>query len=129
MTGIYLLDTNAAIALIAKNSALLALIETGSDVYISTITLGEMYFGAEKSARVEANWKEVDQIASGLQILQIDIVTARQYARVRNGLRLKGRPIPENDVWISALAIQHKLTLFTRDHHFNEVAHLEKMTW
>jgi tRNA(fMet)-specific endonuclease VapC len=106
VAGIYLLDTNAAIALIGGNPALQALIEPDSHVYISTVTLGELYFGAEKSARVEANWKEVDRIANGLQILQVDVGTAQQYARVRNALRLKGRPIPENDVWISALAIQ-----------------------
>jgi tRNA(fMet)-specific endonuclease VapC len=44
-------------------------------------------------------------------------------------LRLKGRPLPENDIWIAALALQHNLTLVTRDAHFQEVEHLKIVVW
>jgi tRNA(fMet)-specific endonuclease VapC len=44
-------------------------------------------------------------------------------------LRLKGRPIPENDVWIAAIALQHDLTLITRDMHFGEIENLKTAVW
>lgn len=44
-------------------------------------------------------------------------------------LRLKGRPLPENDVWIAALAMQYALTLVTRDAHFQEVENLQTVAW
>jgi tRNA(fMet)-specific endonuclease VapC len=55
--------------------------------------------------------------------------TARQYGEVKNRLRLKGRPLPENDVWIAALALQHDLILVTRDAHFQEVENLQPVAW
>jgi len=48
---------------------------------------------------------------------------------VRDRLRLKGRPIPENDIWIAAVALQHGLPLATRDDHFNEVDGLRVENW
>jgi tRNA(fMet)-specific endonuclease VapC len=54
-----------------------------------------------------------------------DTETARQHGAVKNKLRLKGRPLPENDVWIAALALQHDLILVTCDAHFQEVESLK----
>lgn len=56
-------------------------------------------------------------------------MTAWIYGEVRNHLRLKARPIPENDLWIAAIAIQHGLTLATRDEHFNDVDDLKRENW
>jgi len=58
-----------------------------------------------------------------------DIETATHYARIKNDLRLKGKPIPENDIWIAALALQHGLILATRDAHFGEVDGLTVVRW
>jgi tRNA(fMet)-specific endonuclease VapC len=44
-------------------------------------------------------------------------------------LRLKGRPLPENDIWIAAIAIQYNLIIFTRDAHFQEVENVQTITW
>jgi tRNA(fMet)-specific endonuclease VapC len=52
-----------------------------------------------------------------------------RYGDVKNRLRLKGRPLPENDVWIAALALQYGLTLVTRDAHFQEVENLQTVAW
>jgi len=47
----------------------------------------------------------------------------------KNGLKIKGKPIPENDIWIAAIALEHELTLVTRDSHFEEVEHLKLEVW
>jgi tRNA(fMet)-specific endonuclease VapC len=51
------------------------------------------------------------------------------YGEVKNALRLKGHPIPENDIWIAAVAHQHDLTLVTRDTHFDEIDNLKIIAW
>lgn len=60
---------------------------------------------------------------------RIDEVTAVHYASVRDKLREVGRPIPENDVWIAALAQQHYLSLVSRDEHFDENVGPERFGW
>lgn len=57
-------------------------------------------------------------------IVPCDQATAEKYGRIRHALKVNGRPIPDNDIWIAALAIQHSLTLVTRDAHFQEVESL-----
>jgi tRNA(fMet)-specific endonuclease VapC len=54
---------------------------------------------------------------------------ARQYGVIKNALRAKGRPIPENDIWIAAIAMQYHLTLVARDGHFQEVDGLVVGQW
>jgi tRNA(fMet)-specific endonuclease VapC len=125
----YLLDTNAVIARNNGDSTLLKLLRDADQVFISTIVLGELYFGAEKSGRLEANLRDVEKIALSGAILSIDIGVACIFGRVRYQQRRKGRPIPENDVWIAAVTIQHDLTLLTRDAHFNEVEGLQLESW
>jgi len=129
MTGRFLLDTNAAIAYIAKDPDVLAVIENADEIFISSIVLGELFYGAEKSGRAEANRAEVETFAASGTILNCDIGSARYYGRVRQMLLAKGRPIPFNDTWIAATALQHGLTVLTRDKHFDEVDGLLAQGW
>jgi tRNA(fMet)-specific endonuclease VapC len=62
-------------------------------------------------------------------VIPCDATTARHYARLRNRLRGKGRPIPENDLWIAATAIEHGLVLVSRDEHFAQVEGLLVESW
>ena len=62
-------------------------------------------------------------------VLDADTTTARRYADVREELRLAKTPIPENDVWIAALARQHDLPLLSRDGHFDCVSGLRRANW
>jgi tRNA(fMet)-specific endonuclease VapC len=50
-------------------------------------------------------------------------------AALNQELRVKGQPIPENDIWVAAIALQHRLTLVTRDEHFKQVDGLAVETW
>ena len=61
--------------------------------------------------------------------LSVDMATAGHYAAVREALRSQGSPIPENDVWIAALARQHALPIASRDEHFDLVPGIERRSW
>jgi len=98
-------------------------------VFVPSIVLGELYYGARKSGRAAANVTRVDAFAAGNAVLVCDEDTARRYGEIKDGLRVIGRPIPENDIWIAAVARQHGLTLATRDAHFSHVAGLLVAAW
>lgn len=129
MAGTYLLDTNAAIALNAGDPTLQDILQEADGVFVPAIVLGELYFGAEKSNRAEENRQRVDALAARWTIHDCDRVTAQHYGRIKNQLRAQGQPIPENDIWIAALAQQHDLVLITRDQHFSHVEGLKSESW
>jgi tRNA(fMet)-specific endonuclease VapC len=129
MPNAFLLDTNAVIGLLNREPELIRLISEIAEVYVPAIVIGEFYFGAENSGRVEANLKRVDEFVAGNTILNCDVNTARVYGRVERQLRVKGRRIPENDIWIASVALQYQLTLLTRDAHFDAVENLSIQSW
>ena len=129
MNGRYLLDTNAVIALWSNDASLQSLLSTADLVSVPCIALGELYFGASKSVRTQANLAKIDEFAERTAILRCDAATAKHYGQVRELLRERGRPIPDNDVWVAALAQQYGLVLVSRDEHFSEVAGLDVVKW
>jgi tRNA(fMet)-specific endonuclease VapC len=98
-------------------------------VFIPSIAVGELFYGARKSSRVEENIRKIENFVGESAILSCDLETAKQYGIVKEFLRGKGRPIPENDIWIAALAIQHDLTLISRDSHFEGIDGLSIAVW
>lgn len=129
MNGRYLLDTGIVIAIFAREAAVLARLEAAREVFVPAVVLGELYYGAWKSARVKENVARIDEFAAANVVLTCDVPTARQYGEAKDKLRQKGRPIPENDIWIAATALKHDLTLAARDVHFDEVEGLRVETW
>ena len=129
MSGRYLLDTNIVIALFADEMEVKEGLGKAEEVFASSIVIGELCFGARKSGRVKENLARIDEYATHNVVLGCDINTAYRYCEIKNALRLKGRPLPENDVWIAALALQHDLTVITRDTHFNEIDGLKIAVW
>jgi len=127
----FLFDTNILIAALRGEEAVaqqLAELPPES-LFVPAITLGELYFGARKSARSEENLARFERFAADFEILPCNEATARLYASVRNTLRRKGRPIPENDIWIAAIALRHDLILVSRDSHFEHVESLRLEHW
>jgi len=124
-----LLDTNIVIALFADETIVKSNLAQANEVFIPSIVIGELCYGARKSGRVEANLARVDELVTSSTILVCDAETAQQYGKVKNKLRLKGRPLPENDIWIAALALRYELILVTRDAHFQEVESLKTTAW
>jgi tRNA(fMet)-specific endonuclease VapC len=129
MTGSLLLDTNIVVGLFIDDPAIAGHFLQSPDVTLSVTVLGELYYGAQKSNRIDENLARIDQFLEGVTVIDNDIATAYEYGAIRNELRLKGRPIPENDLWIAALARQHDLTLVSRDRHFAEVENLRWEQW
>jgi tRNA(fMet)-specific endonuclease VapC len=129
MSGRYLLDTNIIIALFADDTAVKGNLAGAEEAFVPSIAMGEMCYGARKSVRVQENLTRIDEFAASTVVLGCDTDTARRYGEIKNALRMKGRPIPENDIWIAAIALQHDLTLVTRDEHFNEIESLKVVAW
>jgi tRNA(fMet)-specific endonuclease VapC len=129
VSGRYLLDTNIIIALLRGDDGVLANPDQASDVFVPVVALGELFFGAAKSGRPSENIDRVERFASGRAIILCDLGVAREYGRLKQRLKEKGRPLPENDIWIAAAARHHELTLVTRDSHFQEVEDLRTADW
>jgi tRNA(fMet)-specific endonuclease VapC len=129
MNGRYLLDTNIIIALFAEEVSVKTRLAQAAEVFVSSVAIGELCFGARKSGRVQENLARIDEFAANNVVLGCDIETAQRYGEIKNALQRKGRPIPENDMWIAAIALQHDLVLITRDAHFNEVDGLKVAIW
>ncbi len=130
MTGSnYLLDTNIISSWLEDESIIADEIDNADSVFIPVIVIGEMYYGAQYSTKVEYNISNISKALSHYPLLIIDENTCKHYGLIKAALRRKGKPIPENDIWIAAIALQHNLTLVTRDGHFNEVEGLSIEEW
>lgn len=119
-----LLDTNIVIALFAGEPMVLDRIAECSETHVPVPVLGELYHGALQSVRKEENLGRLRDLGRLNPVLPCVVSTAHRYGVIRTALARKGRPIPENDVWIAALAMQHDLTLLTKDRHFMQVEEL-----
>lgn len=124
MGGRLLLDTNAVIALFRADSAAQGKLEDAEEAFLPSIVLGELLHGALGSGRRENNTERCRRFAAANTVLSCDEQTAEEYALIKYGLRRRGTPIPDNDAWIAALALQHGLAVLTRDGHFGRVVEL-----
>lgn len=127
--GKYLLDTNVVVALQRGDDHVRAAVERSAEVYIPATALGELYYGALHSGNPARNVARVAELAAAAAVLPCDAETALVYGGLKAELRRLGRPIPENDVWIAAVAVQHGLTLVSRDAHFAALERLPRETW
>ena len=129
MSGKYLLDTNIVIALFAEDPSVQKHIARAGEIFIPAVVIGELFFGAFKSGRPKANSARIENFAAVNTILACDTGTGREYGRIKKLLHKKGLPIPENDIWIAALAREHGLTLVSRDEHFKKIDELKRVEW
>ncbi len=129
MSGRFLLDTNIIIALFGNDASVKNRLVNADEVFISSTVLGELYFGAQKSKHIKKNLSRIEDFASSNAVLPCDTDTARFYGVIKKRLLEKGQPIPENDIWVAAVACQHGLIVVSRDGHFNEVENLKFETW
>lgn len=129
MTIRYLLDTNIAIALLNGDEAIAQRVAALQTVHLSITIVGELLYGAEKSNRTQENRQRIQPLIDRLVTLLPDLETASHYAIIKNQLRQRGRPIPENDIWIAAIAKQHNLIVITRDSDFDAVEDIAIERW
>ena len=124
-----ILDTNALSALLDGDEALVGILWEVDRQTIPSVVLGEYRFGIMRSRFRKKMEKVLDQLEAESNVLPVDAGTARFYAQTRHRLRQKGTPIPENDIWIAALSLQHKLPLVSRDEHFEQVPGITRISW
>jgi tRNA(fMet)-specific endonuclease VapC len=129
MNGSFLLDTNIVVAFFRLEASIQNRLAQAGLVYVSSVVLGELYFGAYKSNLQQKNMIQISTFVANSNVLYCNIDTARQYGLIKQQLQDKGRPIPDNDIWIAAVALQHGLTLATRDAHFRAVENLTYEIW
>ena len=129
MAGKYVLDTNIVIGIFASDSSILLELKSNPKIFLPNIVLGELYYGAMLSAHSKANVRRIQDFAEKCSVLNCDEETALLYGKVKSSLKIIGKPIPENDIWIAALSLRHKLKLITRDRHFDFIDGLDKEEW
>lgn len=120
------IDTSFYIDLVSGVVAVKDIIEHVDRIYVSPIVIGEVLCGLKgRSNRAELA-RRLDDFcfAPGVEIVALTMKTAEHYAQICAYLREQGTPIPTNDLWIAASAMEHGLALATNDRHFSKIPHL-----
>jgi len=130
MTGnSVLLDSSVIVRHFRNATALSDKLAACEELYVPQTALGELYYGAFKSARSQENIAQIERFLVAADVLGTDHETARQYGKIAAQLARNGTPIPQNDIWIAAVAIQCGLPLATADDHFRHVDRLTVLLW
>ncbi|MER9080833.1 PIN domain-containing protein [Mesorhizobium sp. M0895] len=132
MASLYLLDTNILIAAMKGRPEVRKRLEAQqiSAIRLSAIVLGELEFGAEKSAYGDRNRAHLATLTQRLPLVGIDQDTIRHYAKIRALLERQGTPIGANDTWIAAQALAINAILVTdNEREFSRVPGLSVENW
>lgn len=124
-----ILDTNALSAFIDGDESVGEILRGEPRAAIPVIVLGEFRYGISASRHRATYEGWLDSELPGFDILPITETTAVTYAALRVALKKSGRPIPANDAWIAALALEHRLSVLSRDRHFEAVPGLDRRAW
>ncbi|HEV8629849.1 MAG TPA: type II toxin-antitoxin system VapC family toxin [Thermoanaerobaculia bacterium] len=124
-----ILDTNALSAFVDGDAGVGEALRRELRAAVPVIVLGEFRHGIAESRHRAAYEAWLESHLPHFEILAVTEETAIAYAGLRMALRRSGRPIPANDAWIAALALQHRLPLLSRDEHFDVVAGIERKSW
>jgi predicted nucleic acid-binding protein len=124
-----ILDTNALSAFIDGVTEVGAILATQPRAAIPVIVLGEFRYGITGSKHHKTYEEWLDVHLPQFDLLVITPETTLPYASLRAALKQSGRPIPANDAWIAALAMQHRLPILSRDQHFDAVPEVRRIGW
>jgi predicted nucleic acid-binding protein len=123
-----LLDTNAYSAIGRGHPAATDIMRGAETLFISTVMLGEVLAGFRRGSRWNENLASLRRFLAEprVQVAPVTRTTADRYSRIWTALRRKGKPIPTNDVWIAAHALETGADLISFDPHFE---HVEGLAW
>jgi tRNA(fMet)-specific endonuclease VapC len=123
------LDTNRYIDLCRGTASVIETVELADEVWLPCIVLGELRAGFAVGTQGPRNEAVLRRflLKSGVSVLYADDQTTHHYASVYRQLRKQGTPIPNNDMWIAALVLQHSLVLCARDTHFDALPQLVRV--
>lgn len=121
-----IIDTNFYTAFKKGDVEAVNLLKRAEYIGVNSVILGELLAGFRCGNREKQNRIELDNFLDSPRVVTIvlDDETAEFYAQVFSELRQKGRPIPSNDLWLAASALQHGLALATYDDHFSTISGL-----
>lgn len=128
----YLLDTNIVIYVLKRRpiEVLQYFNDNASRMAISSITLSELIYGAEKSANVSKNLEVIEEFVSHLEVLPYDENASQSYGRIKVALEKRGEIIGENDIHIAAHAISKGLILVSNNlREFERIPNLALENW
>jgi predicted nucleic acid-binding protein len=125
-----LIDTNAYAAVHRGDAEAEKIVARSPRIGISAVALGEILAGIRIGAREQHNRADLSQFLSSrrVELLLVDEPIAERYAEIMAQLRAAGRPIPTNDVWIAATAMEHGFAVHSYDAHFRAVPGLNVVT-
>ena len=129
MSGRFLFDTNIVIALFDSDKEILKNLKKANHILLPSIVVGELFYGAYNSNLQEKNLKKIIDFCTEVQIISCDYLTATLYGSIKKELKDIGKPIPENDIWISAISIQNNIPLVSRDKHLTYIQNLKLINW
>ena len=124
-----LLDTSVVVRHFRDGSVLAGKLKAYEELYLPQAALAELYAGAFRSARPEKNLQLITRFLEAVDVLVPDESTPEIYGRISAQLAKEGTPIPQNDIWIAAIALQSSLPLATVDYHFQHVSGLTVLLW
>jgi len=122
------LDTNAYTALMRGHAAVADRVRRAERVLVSAIVAGELMFGFRNGLHYEKNLKDFSDFLDNpyVELIPVSLITADRFGRIAALLRRKGKPLPTNDIWIAAHAIESGAELLSSDRHFEWI---EGLIW
>lgn len=119
----FLVDTSAYAAFKRGHPGVLSVFQQAEGLWMNPVVLGELGAGFRRGSRWDQNEEELRAFLSSPRVEVMDITqeTADRYAVIFTALRAAGTPIPTNDIWIAASAMEHGLRLLTTDSHYRKV--------
>ena len=100
------------------------------EIYISSITVAELYFGAYYSSQVIKNIELIDEVAAELNILHLDFGCGKIFGKIKADLKKEGNIINDSDLFIASIALKNKMTLVTNNNkHFKRIQNLYIENW
>ena len=127
--GSVLLDTNVIVAHLRNDPDLTVRLRATTAMYLPWVVLGELHCGAMRALRSAAQLALIHDFLQTATLLLPDRSTSECYGQVKAELAGMGRLIPDNDIWIAAMARQFDLPLATRDAHVSHVPGLQTLAW
>lgn len=123
----FIIDTNVYSGFLGGEPGSVKALRSAHEIHLPLIVLAELLAGFAAGTRVQRNRHQLAQFMASprVHLMKPDEKTAQLYADVFGDLRRRGTPIPTNDLWIAALARQHRLPLLSFDAHFRAVQGLE----
>jgi len=124
-----ILDTSVLSAFVDGDAGVGEILSRQARAAIPVIVLGEFRYGIAESRHRPAYEAWLDSQLPHFDVPAVTDETAVAYTALRVALRRSSRPIPANDAWIAALALQHRLPVLSRDQHFDAVPDLKRTSW